>query len=310
MIRSILVPLDGSTFGEHALPIAMAMAKRMEASLNLIHVHSLLDATYAELQVFDNTLDQELRKKEREYLHEVQRKVQDRLSVPVTIRNVDGDIASVIAEQADSLRVSWVVMSTHARGPMGRFWLGSVTDELIRTLPIPLIAVHPGETEPNLAEDRPIKHILIPLDGTPLAENILEPAQAFGKPLGADYTLLRVITPVYPVPLPAEPAIFGNIATDVAERVEKMHAELKKEAGEYLEKVAARMRGDGAQVQTRVSIEDQPGVAILDAAKSPIDMIAIETHGRGGLTRMLLGSVSDKVIRGSTLPVLVSKPKA
>ena len=157
MIRSILVPLDGSTFGEHALPIAMAMAKRMEASLNLIHVHSLLDATYAELQVFDNTLDQELRKKEREYLHDVQRKVQDHLSVPVTIRNVDGDTASVIAEQADSLRVSWVVMSTHARGPMGRFWLGSVTDELIRTLPIPLIAVHPAKTSRILSSDRSIE---------------------------------------------------------------------------------------------------------------------------------------------------------
>lgn len=310
MIRSILVPLDGSTFGEQALPIAMAMAKRMEATLNLIHVHSLLDATYAELQVFDNTLDQELRKKERDYLHEVQKKVQDRLSVPVTIRNVDGDIATVIAEQADSLRVSWVVLTTHARGPLGRFWLGSVTDELIRTLPIPVVAVHPGEKEPNLAEDRPIKHILIPLDGTAWAENIIASATAFGKPMGADYTLLRVITPVYPVPLPAEPAIFGSVATDVAERVEKLHGELRKEANDYLEKVAGRMRAEGMKVQTRVAIEDQPGVAILDAARAPIDMIAIETHGRGGLTRLLLGSVADKVIRGSTLPVLVAKPKA
>src|SRR5262245_19893411 len=310
MIRSILVPLDGSTFGEHALPMAMAMAKHMEASLNLIHVHSLLDATYAELQVFDNTLDQELRKKERDYLHEVQKKVQDRLSVPVTIRNVDGDIATVIAEQADSLRVSWVVMTTHARGPMGRFWLGSVTDELVRTLPIPLVAVHPSDKEPDLTFDKPVKHILIPLDGTPLAENILESAITFGKSMGADYTLLRVITPVYPVPLPAEPAIFGSVATDVADRVEKLHGELRKEAHDYLETVAARLRGDGLKVATRVAIEDQPGVAILDAAKPPIDMIAVKTHGRSGLTRLLLGSVADKVIRGSTLPVLVSKPKS
>ena len=101
MIRSILVPLDGSPFGEHALPLAMTLAKRLDASLNLIHVHSLLDATYAELQVFDNTLDQELRTKEREYLHAIQKQVQDRLSVPVTIRNVDGDVAAVVREQAD-----------------------------------------------------------------------------------------------------------------------------------------------------------------------------------------------------------------
>src|SRR5439155_23854594 len=100
--------------------------------LHLIHVHSLLDATYAELQVFDNTLDQELRNKEREYLHAVQKQVQDRLSVAVSIRNVDGDIATVIREQAESLHASWVVMTTHARGPMGRFWLGSTTDGLLR----------------------------------------------------------------------------------------------------------------------------------------------------------------------------------
>src|SRR5271163_3930000 len=104
MIRSILVPLDGSTFGEHALPLAMSMARRLNASLHLMHVHSLLDATYAELQVFDNTLDQELRGKEREYLHAIQKKVQDRLSVPVTIRNVDGDVGAAVREQADSLR--------------------------------------------------------------------------------------------------------------------------------------------------------------------------------------------------------------
>src|ERR1043166_1385340 len=176
MIRSILVPLDGSTFGENALPLAMGMAKRMDASLNLIHVHSLLDATYAELQVFDNSLDQELRNKEREYLHAVQKKVQDRLSVPVTIRNVDGDIATVIREQAESLRSSWVVMTTHARGPMGRFWLGSGTDELVRSLDVSLIAVHPHETPPDLTKEEAIKHILIPLDGTPHAEQILDPA--------------------------------------------------------------------------------------------------------------------------------------
>jgi nucleotide-binding universal stress UspA family protein len=308
MIRSILVPLDGSTFGEHALPLAMSMARRLDASLNLIHVHSLLDATYAELQVFDNTLDQELRGKEREYLHAIQKQVQDRLSIPVTIRNVDGEIASVIREQADSLRASWVVMTTHARGPIGRFWLGSVTDELVRSLSISLVAVHPQDHPPDLAKEQAIQHMLIPLDGTPLAEQILEPALTLGKAMNAHYTLLRVVTPVYPVTLPSEPAIFGSVATDIMERVEKLHAELRKEATEYLDKIAQRLRAENLQVHTRVVVEEQPGVAILDSAKAPIDMIAIETHGRGGLSRLLLGSVADKVIRGSKLPILVHKP--
>lgn len=310
MTRSILVPLDGSTFGEHALPIAISMARRMNASLHLIHVHSLLDATYAELQVFDNTLDLELRKKEHEYLHAVHKQVQDRLSVPVAIHNVDGDVPTVIREQAESLRAGWVVMTTHARGPMGRFWLGSVTDELIRHLSIPVLAVHPSDQPPDLAQEPTFQHILIPLDGTPMSEQILEPAVVFGKAMGADYTLLRVVTPVYPMTLPSEPAIFGSVATDIMDRVEKLHADLKKEAGEYLEKVAARLYGDGLNVHTRITIDEQPGVAILENAKPPIDMVAIETHGRGGLSRLLLGSVADKVIRGSHLPILVHKPAA
>ena len=310
MSQSILVPLDGSTFGEHALPTAMSMARRMNAPLHLLHVHSLLDATYAELQVFDNTLDQELRSKEREYLQTIQKQVQDRLSVPVTIHNVDGDIPTVIREQTGALKCSWVVMTTHARGPFGRFWLGSNTDELMRSLDVSLVAVHPSAKAPDLSAQSVIKHILIPLDGTPLAEEILEPAIEFGKAMEADYTLLRVVTPVYPTTLPAEPAIFGSVATEIMDRIERMHGDLKKDASEYLEKVAAGMRSRGLKVQMRVTVEEQPGVAILDNAKPPIDMIAIETHGRGGLPRMLLGSVADKVIRGSTLPILLHRPKA
>ena len=310
MIRSILVPLDGSTFGEHALPLAISMARRLNASLNLIHVHSLLESTYAELQVFDNTLDQELRNKEREYLRAIQKKVQDRVSVPVTIRNADGDVATVIREQADSLRAGWVVMTTHARGPMGRFWLGSVADELVRSLPIPLILVHPGDEQPDLAKDVAIRHMLIPLDGTPLAEQIFEPALTLGQAMQADYTLLRVATPAYVTPVAVEPAIFGSVATDLMERIERVQAELKRESGAYLDKVGAnvRLRTEGTTVQTRVVVDEQPGVAILDCAKPPIDMIAIETHGRGGLSRLLMGSVADKVIRGSKLPILVHKP--
>ncbi|MSQ95176.1 MAG: universal stress protein [Gemmataceae bacterium] len=173
----------------------------------------------------------------------------------------------------------------------------------------PHLAAHPQEQPPDLAKELGFKHLLIPLDGTPLAEQILEPALTLGKAMQADYTLLRVVTPVYPLTLPAEPAIFGSVATDIMERVERTHAELKKEASEYLEKVAQRLRSEDLNVHTRVIVEEQPGVAILESAKPPLDMIAIETHGRGGLSRLLLGSVADKVIRGSRLPILVHKPK-
>lgn len=286
MAGSILVPLDGSTFGEHALPLAMMMAKRLDAPLNLIHVHSLLDATFADLEVLSVDTEQKMRTREEGYLHAIQKQVQDRLSVPVTVCCVGGDVpggevAAVVREQAESLGASWVVITTHARGLMGRLWFGSTTDELIRSLSIPLIAVHGSKEAPDLTREQPIRHMLIPLDGTPLVEAILESAVAFAKAMDADMTLLRVVAA----------------------------ATLQNAASAYLETVAGPLRKDGLRVHTRINVAAQPGIAILAAAKPPIDLIAIEKHGRSGVSSLLLGSITEKVICGSHLPILVKKPK-
>lgn len=286
MAGSILVPLDGSTFGEHALPLAMMMAKRLDAPLNLMHVHSLLDATFADLEVLCVDSEQKMRTREEGYLHAIQKQVQDRLSVPVTVCCVGGDVpggevAAVVREQAESLGASWVVVTTHARGLMGRLWFGSTTDELIRSLSIPLIAVHGSKEAPDLTAEQRIRHMLIPLDGTPLVEAILESAVAFAKAMDADMTLLRVVAA----------------------------ATLQNAASVYLETVAGPLRQDGLRVHTQINVAAQPGIAILAAAKPPIDLIAIEKHGRSGVSSLLLGSITEKVICGSHLPILVKKPK-
>src|SRR5271166_848026 len=84
MAGSILVPLDGSTFGEHALPLAMTMAKRLDASLNLVHVHTLFDATSDDRANLNQETDRKMRNREEGYLHAIQKQVQDGFSVPVT----------------------------------------------------------------------------------------------------------------------------------------------------------------------------------------------------------------------------------
>src|SRR5438067_676921 len=92
-----------------------------------------------------------------------------------------------------------VVMTTHGRGPLGRLWLGSVADALVRDLAMPLLLVRPQETAPDFKREPLLKHLLLPLDGSPLAEQMLEPAVALGTLMEADYTLLRVIKPVVPI---------------------------------------------------------------------------------------------------------------
>ncbi len=311
MFRSILVPLDGSSFGEHALPAALGLARRCRAKVHLLHVHTVLEATYAELTLFDGRrLDEEILRTEKAYLQKLRKDIETGTGLVVDAMNVEGDTVPAIRESAAKLGVDLVVMATHARGPIGRFWIGSIADELVRDLPMPMLLVHPKKGAPELATEVRLEHTLIPLDGTPHAERMLGPAAALAAVTGADLTLLRVINPVYPVMLPTEPAPLGGMAVDLIEHIEEIQEQLKKEANAYLENIARPLRDRGLHVRTLVTVEEEPGSAIIEQAHKPIDLIAMETHGRHGLSRLLMGSVADKVIRGSTIPVLVHASKA
>jgi nucleotide-binding universal stress UspA family protein len=84
--------------------------------------------------------------------------------------------------------------------------------------------------------------------------------------------------------------------------------ERRREAAAYLDRIAQTLRSSSLAVRTSVVSHDQPAVAILSKARAEgADLIAIETHGREGLSRLLLGSVADKVVRGASIPVLVQR---
>jgi len=99
----------------------------------------------------------------------------------------------------------------------------------------------------------------------------------------------------------------AQIAQSLIEETNKIQEQIQKEAQEYLEKLAVGLRKRGLKVLTRVEVEDKPALAVLHHAKET-DLVALCTHGRRGLTRLFLGSVADKVIRGGHLPVLVYRP--
>jgi nucleotide-binding universal stress UspA family protein len=160
-----------------------------------------------------------------------------------------------------------------------------------------------------VAAEAAFKHILIPLDGSDLAERILSPATALGELMGARFTLLRVVKPVHPTLPYTEGLSIAQLAGEILDQIEKLQGELRKEAQEYLTGLAERLRGRSLGVQTRIAVEEHPAAAILhEAAACGADLIAMATHGRGGLSRLFLGSVADKVLRGSMLAVLVHHP--
>ncbi|MCS6850660.1 MAG: universal stress protein [Gemmataceae bacterium] len=311
MFRSILVPLDGSAFGEHALPWALSLARRAGAAIEVMHVHPPLAMVYPEsVPLMDDSLNMELKTRQRAYLDNVVARLRSVLTTPVNCIVQEGLIAPTIQHRAIEQHVDLVVMTTHARGPLGRLWLGSVADELVRLLPMPMLLVRPSDSTANWQADVSFKHLLLPLDGSSLAEQMIEPATALGQLMGADYTLLRVIRPVMPTSYAVEGYGLGQVADSLLTQIERTHAQLADEAQRYLDEVASRLRAQGLTVHTRVATDEQPAVAILNLAVPPaIDFIALETHGRRGFSRWFLGSVADKVLRGTTLPVMVHKPK-
>lgn len=310
MYTSLLVPLDGSVFAEHALPLALSIARRAGASLTLLHVHAPLAMVYADgATAFDETLDLQLKEQKQAYLESTARRLRDSSSLTVHSELLEGVTADAIRATVTSMSIDLVVMTTHGRGPLGRFWLGSVADELVRHLPVPLLLLRPGEDAPDYRQEPVLKRVLLPLDGSALAEQMIEPAVALGSLMEAQYTLLRVIKPVLPPAYKLQGASLTELADSVLKQIETIQDSLHREAQEYLERVAAPLRDRSLQVQTRIAVEQQPGIAILhEARSSAIDLIALETHGRRGLSRLVLGSVADKVIRGASGPVLVHRP--
>jgi nucleotide-binding universal stress UspA family protein len=301
MYHSILVPLDGSTSGEHALPLAVSLARRSEAALQLVHVHTpylFLDDRF----LYDKEVDRQLRKQEQNYLEDVVQRLRAGTAVRVGYAFREGLVADAILEEQVTSKADLIVMTTHGHGPLSRFWLGSVADELLRRASAPVLFLRPQQTSPDLRQEPNPRHVVIPLDGSALAEQVLEPAVALGRLLQAEFTLLRVVKPVlFPGhdPTALQNPTPGQPATE----------QLQAEARAHLESVAERLRAQALHVQTRVLVDMQPAVAILgQSLELPESVLAVATHGRGGLPRAVLGSVADKVVRGATTPVLVYRP--
>jgi nucleotide-binding universal stress UspA family protein len=267
MYRTILVPLDGSAFGEYALPLALGIARRTSASVQLVHVCTPPQAYLTDALTTPAAPPRGLsREQAASYLTELAECLSPRWEVLISVVVLDGLAADELSTHATAIGTDLVCV-------------GSVADTLVRRLPMPILLTRPHDEALDLLEevhDQPFEHVLIPLDGSALAEEIVEPVLALGMPIGAKYTLLRAINPPVLGYAPAAHAVGLD---------EQMLAQWRTEAQAYLKQVADRLRGQGHQVDTQISI-GPPAIAILDYAREhAVNLIAIATHGRGGVAR-------------------------
>lgn len=296
MYRTIMVPLDGSTFAEAALSLAISLGRRTGARLQLVTVHEPIPSF-----AYD-----EWESASREWTTDYLRRTAERITgagLTATSELRTGPVVEALDSEADSCEADLVVMATHGRGLLSRAWLGSVADAFVRHTNRPVLLVRPAQEDGDvdIIEDQTFRNVLIPLDGSALSEDAKDHAVELGSHFEAGYHLVRV------VPYPADVA--SSYLPYTVQVNQAIVDEAKLAAAEYLEGQAEALRSAGHRVTTSVQVDAQPGHGILRAAEAEgCDLIAMATHGRSGLTRALLGSASDKVLRGTHLPLLLHRP--
>ena len=302
MARPLIVPLDGSPDAEYALPWALRLAEVSGAAISLVTVHSE-PAVYLDGQTMVGSLvpDDAIRTREMEYLENLG----NRIATPqlqIKAEVLSGGVVPALLDAAELANAYCVILTPHQRGAIARFFLGSTAMEFIRESKVPVLVVHPKEGEVNLLQKPQVRHILVPLDSSPLAEQVLPYAADLAKTFGASIELLLVLDGVPDAEgLLAlhEPGLPGPWDPTV----------MKAKAERYLEHLAKELRNKGITTNSLVISHGRADEVIESTANSFNDtLIALATHGRGGLAKVVWGSVADKVIRNSAHPTLIFRP--
>lgn len=301
MIHRILVPLDGSPFAEAALPYAFHLARRDAAEVQLVTVRERpLPVTRAQgAPVRDPAFDQEQRREARRYLDVLLGRIAASDRARIRTELLEGPVADTLAAHARTAMADLVVMTTHARGGVSRAWLGSVADGLLRRSPVPLLMLRPGEARTPVEDVAGFRRVLLPQDGSAASEQVIGHAINVAGVEGVRYVLLRVLaageSPVR--------AALPRRGETPSSRAQRATVEARLDA------TADTLRSRGLTVDTHVVVDDSPARGILDyAVESGADLVAMTTRSRGGLERLVLGSVADQVLRGAERPLLVWNP--
>jgi nucleotide-binding universal stress UspA family protein len=283
--KRLLVPLDGSPLAERALPFAQAMSRIVDGDLILVRATNVKGAylDLAEAQVRAAT-------EAEHYLKEVA----DRYGTchPVEYSVPYGDPAAAVAGVAQTRAADLIVMTTHGRGELARMVVGSVADAVVRETRVPLLLIRAGlEID---AWEQGLHRILVPLDGSALAEAALPRVAELARLTNARLTLLQVIGP----PMPELTAF------EIA-RLPEDDGELTIAAEAYLRRVAATLHERGLDADTAVHFGDPAACIAEEVALNRHGLVAMSTHGRSGIDRLVVGSVADRVLRTARAPLLL-----
>jgi nucleotide-binding universal stress UspA family protein len=316
MFRHILVPLDGSSRAEEALPLAAYLARQAGGTLSLLRVvprqvgEDLYD--YSRAGTLADEVHEVLIRDASEYLEHLSH--MDILADLALHTEVPTDTpAHSILNYAQSKNIDLIVMCSHGYTGLTRWALGSIAQKIARHSSIPVVILR-EKSQGFLRSHQGINRAaraLVALDGSPLAETVLLPAAQLVAACSPSATmgelhLLRVIKP----PSDQEERKYLHYDLDIS-------AYQQSEAERYLHSTRDRLAQEIAPLNIQIStsiIEDTDIATTLirtaeNDATDGYDMIAMATHGRGGIEHWMLGSVTERVLEKTELPLLIVRPQ-
>ena len=280
--QNILVPLDGSALAERVVPAALYLAEAMSGSLTLLTVVAKkpgYDANLMAKAIQTGAYEANL------YLHSVRKRVMPSL-VPIETAVITGKPDKDIIKFAREANTDLIIMSTHGRSGLTRWSFGRTAEKVLRRAPCPTVilrseqAIEPGKFD----------RVLLPLDGSPLAERVLTPALDMVQALGVELYLIRVVEPG---------SFYGFGHNDDA-----VEAELEV-AQTYLAEVRDRWLPEGVPVHNHVAVGSATDVIVDYAKAQKIGLILLSSRGISGFDNWMFGSVAERLMKGAPCAILV-----
>lgn len=300
MLEHILVGLDGSPLGESILAEVSVLAKGLNAQVTLLHVVPVSrNLQSGDFYHFFGPLIQQEETKAYGYLRHVTQRLVD-AGLTVQSRVKIGDAAAEILQTATEEEVDLVALATHGRSGLRRWVYGSVAEKVLHTTHTPLLLLRPTEEQPTLPSG--LTCIVVPLDGSPLAESVLPLAETLAMQCGTPLVLLRVVEP-FPVSF-ADPTSMAGI------NYQAVIDGLQDAADSYLRHVAATLQGKGLSIQLQAPVGTPAEKIVGYTHGHPGSLIVMATHGHSGLVEVLVGSVTRRVVQHGNTPLLVIRPPA
>ena len=290
-MKRILIPLDGSKFSEAALTHIEMLVKQSDAEIILLRVVPFLwPSGFVQAREMGDKLDKEA----SNYLCSINSKLTVKgMEGEVFVR--EGNIADVICDFAKENRIDLIAMTTHGRGGVRRWALGSVAEKIVRSSPVPILLYR---IKGDRIEDSNYTKILIPIDGSKFSENIFPQTNKFVEIFNSKILFLHVM----------DTRLTENfaVAKDIFVHEEKT---ARQDIKSYFTSLENKVKESKITYELLIEKGD-PAEVICDLAeKNEVDLIAMSTHGRSGISRWTVGSVADRVLRVSSKPLLLTRAK-